>query len=170
MAQAKYNQIQALLNQESQALKFLHSANSSLAACTREIKEALSYSQWGVHSSSPLQTVADLSLFRHVGRRHVRTDGLKNGSSSRPIRMSDMMERNALSNAEGHAMQTGMFVQQAKFTSPQVQPIGEISIAHGYVLLPFVLLHSRVRLAQSCPTSSLTTYSPIWRSMVRPSR
>lgn len=48
MAQANYNQIQAVLNQESQALNLLHSANNALAACTREMKDALSYSQWGV--------------------------------------------------------------------------------------------------------------------------
>ncbi|KAJ6554489.1 hypothetical protein B0H19DRAFT_948367 [Mycena capillaripes] len=47
--------------------------------------------------------------------------------------MSDMMERNALSAAEGLSMQAQTCVQQAMIVSPQVQPIGEIKIAHGCV-------------------------------------
>ncbi|KAJ7767400.1 hypothetical protein DFH07DRAFT_880916 [Mycena maculata] len=48
MAQGRYNQIQAVLNKESQALNLLNSANSSLAACRRQVKEALGYSEWDV--------------------------------------------------------------------------------------------------------------------------
>ncbi|KAJ7146180.1 hypothetical protein C8R44DRAFT_598754 [Mycena epipterygia] len=48
--------------------------------------------------------------------------------------MSDMMERNALSAAEGLAGQTAVYVQQAMLASPQVQPIGEINIAHGSIM------------------------------------
>jgi hypothetical protein len=48
-----------------------------------------------------------------------------------------MMERNALTSAEGHASQAKMFVQQAMMTSPQVQPMGQITIAHGCVVLRF---------------------------------
>ncbi|KAJ7161037.1 hypothetical protein C8R46DRAFT_1284951 [Mycena filopes] len=44
---------------------------------------------------------------------------------------TDMMERNALSSAEGFAMQAATYVQQAQIADPQVQPIGEISIARG---------------------------------------
>ncbi|KAJ7751571.1 hypothetical protein B0H14DRAFT_2981176 [Mycena olivaceomarginata] len=45
--------------------------------------------------------------------------------------VTDMMERNALTSAEGHASQAKMFVQQAMMTSPQVQPMGQITIAMG---------------------------------------
>ncbi|KAJ7877986.1 hypothetical protein B0H14DRAFT_2712289 [Mycena olivaceomarginata] len=38
--------------------------------------------------------------------------------------VTDMMERNALTSAEGHASQAKMFVQQAMMTSPQVQADG----------------------------------------------
>ncbi|KAF7369822.1 hypothetical protein MVEN_00315100 [Mycena venus] len=48
--------------------------------------------------------------------------------------MSDMMERNALSSAEGYATQAQIFVQQAMMASPQVLPIGEINIAHGSIM------------------------------------
>jgi hypothetical protein len=48
--------------------------------------------------------------------------------------MSDMMERNALSSAEGLSLQAETFVQQAMLTSPNVKPIGQISIAHGCVI------------------------------------
>ncbi|KAJ6578810.1 hypothetical protein DFH09DRAFT_1148375 [Mycena vulgaris] len=48
--------------------------------------------------------------------------------------MADMMERNALSAAEGLAMQANMCVQQARMASPQVLPIGEINIAHGSII------------------------------------
>ncbi|KAJ7630079.1 hypothetical protein DFH06DRAFT_705926 [Mycena polygramma] len=48
--------------------------------------------------------------------------------------MSDMMERNALSAAEGHSMQAATCVQQAMIASPQVRPIGDIQIAHGSIM------------------------------------
>jgi len=48
--------------------------------------------------------------------------------------MTDMMERNVLSSAEGYASQAQILVQQAMMASPQVQPIGEISIAHGSIM------------------------------------
>ncbi|KAJ7938452.1 hypothetical protein B0H13DRAFT_2302009 [Mycena leptocephala] len=49
-------------------------------------------------------------------------------------RMSDMMERNALSMAEGLSLQVETFVQQAILTSTSVKPIGKINIAHGSIL------------------------------------
>ncbi|KAJ7607339.1 hypothetical protein FB45DRAFT_1040309 [Roridomyces roridus] len=48
--------------------------------------------------------------------------------------MSDMMERDALNTAEGHAKQAAMFVRQAQSVSPYVQPIGEVSVAQGSIL------------------------------------
>ncbi|KAJ7699331.1 hypothetical protein B0H17DRAFT_307243 [Mycena rosella] len=48
--------------------------------------------------------------------------------------MSDMMERNALSAAENLAMQTATYVQQATLASPNVNPIGQINIAHGSII------------------------------------
>lgn len=47
--------------------------------------------------------------------------------------MADMMERNALVNAQGNASQVEMLVSQATRASPQVQPIGRIDIARGSV-------------------------------------
>ncbi|KAJ7699332.1 hypothetical protein B0H17DRAFT_977813 [Mycena rosella] len=44
-----------------------------------------------------------------------------------------MMKRNALSAAEGLAMQTVMNVQQAILLSPEVQFVGDIQIAHGSI-------------------------------------
>ncbi|KAJ7270658.1 hypothetical protein B0H12DRAFT_1200332 [Mycena haematopus] len=96
--QNRYNEIQGFLNSESQAVSLLQSANVALQACSGQMKEALSYSQWDVFGGGAV---------------------------------SDMMERNALSSAEGHASQAQIFVQQAMMASPQVQPIGQISIAHG---------------------------------------
>jgi len=49
-------------------------------------------------------------------------------------RVTDMMERNALTAAEGYASQGKILVQQAMMTSPQVQPMGQITIAHGSFL------------------------------------
>ncbi|KAJ7153434.1 hypothetical protein C8R43DRAFT_885487 [Mycena crocata] len=48
--------------------------------------------------------------------------------------VADMMERNALSAAEGLSNQAATLVQQAMFASPQVQPIGEVRIAHGSII------------------------------------
>ncbi|KAJ7024888.1 hypothetical protein C8F04DRAFT_1130131 [Mycena alexandri] len=45
--------------------------------------------------------------------------------------VTDMMERNALTAAQGHASQAKMFVQQAMMSSPQVQLMGQITIGHG---------------------------------------
>jgi hypothetical protein len=47
-----------------------------------------------------------------------------------------MMERNALSMAEGLSLQVETFVQQAILTSTSVKPIGKINIAHGCVTCP----------------------------------
>ena len=47
--------------------------------------------------------------------------------------MADMMERNALVNAQGNASQVEMLVSQAIRASPRVQPIGRIDIARGFV-------------------------------------
>ena len=48
--------------------------------------------------------------------------------------MADMMERNALVNAQGNASQVEMLVTQAIRASPRVQPIGRIDIARGSVV------------------------------------
>ncbi|KAJ7222228.1 hypothetical protein GGX14DRAFT_428259 [Mycena pura] len=70
--------------------------------------------------------------------------------------LSDMMERNALSNAEGSAQQAATYVQQAMLSSSQVQPIGEISIAHGSILTDIVfdnvftdmMFHDKIKATQ----------------------
>jgi len=51
-------------------------------------------------------------------------------------RMADMMERNALRNAQANATQVEMLVDQAMRASPAVQPVGRVNIAQGYVLPP----------------------------------
>ncbi|KAJ6463524.1 hypothetical protein C8R45DRAFT_841233 [Mycena sanguinolenta] len=48
--------------------------------------------------------------------------------------LSDMMERESLDKAREQATRVQMFVQQAMMVSPQVQPIGEIGIAHGSII------------------------------------
>jgi stage V sporulation protein SpoVS len=48
--------------------------------------------------------------------------------------MADMMERNALVNAQGNASQVEMLVSQAIRASPRVQPVGRIDIARGFVV------------------------------------
>ncbi|KAJ7452055.1 hypothetical protein B0H11DRAFT_2288736 [Mycena galericulata] len=100
-SQQKYTEIQMSLNQEAQALSLLDYANKALAACRREVKDALGYSQWDMWGGGT---------------------------------MSDMMERNALSKAEGHAIEARMYVQQANMASPRVQLIGDINIAHGSIM------------------------------------
>ena len=50
--------------------------------------------------------------------------------------MADMMERNALVNAQGNASQVGILVNQAMRASPPprgVQTIGRLDIARGFV-------------------------------------
>ena len=63
--------------------------------------------------------------------------------------MADMMERNALVNAQGNASQVEILVSQAMRASPPprgVQPIGRLDIARGFVascilfLFPFLLI------------------------------
>jgi hypothetical protein len=46
--------------------------------------------------------------------------------------MADMMERNALVNAQVNASQAEMLVGQAIRASPRVQPVGRVDIAQGY--------------------------------------
>ena len=46
--------------------------------------------------------------------------------------MADMMERNALVNAQANASHVEMLVSQAIRASPRVQPVGRVDIARGY--------------------------------------
>jgi hypothetical protein len=57
--------------------------------------------------------------------------------------MADMMERNALVNAQGNASQVEILVNQAMRASPPprgVQPIGRIDIARGFVAI-FIFIY-----------------------------
>jgi len=45
--------------------------------------------------------------------------------------MADMLERNALRSAEVYASQAGMFVDQARRISPNIQFIPQVNIAQG---------------------------------------
>ncbi len=49
-------------------------------------------------------------------------------------RMADMMERNALTKAEQQVSAAGLLINQAKFMSPQVQPLPVVQIAQGSIL------------------------------------
>ena len=59
--------------------------------------------------------------------------------------MADMMERNALVNAQGNASQAEILVNQAIRASPPprgVQPIGRVDIARGFVpFYPAILFY-----------------------------
>ncbi|KAF8154213.1 hypothetical protein B0H34DRAFT_81316 [Crassisporium funariophilum] len=48
--------------------------------------------------------------------------------------MADMMERNALRNADSNATQVAMLVDQAMRASPKVQPVGRVNIAQGSMM------------------------------------
>ncbi|KAH9477103.1 hypothetical protein JR316_0011019 [Psilocybe cubensis] len=48
--------------------------------------------------------------------------------------MADMMERNALRNAQSNAFQVEMLVDQAVRESPAVQPVGRVNIAQGSIV------------------------------------
>ncbi|KAF8900432.1 hypothetical protein CPB84DRAFT_1815383 [Gymnopilus junonius] len=48
--------------------------------------------------------------------------------------MADMMERNALRNAQANASQVEMLVDQARRISPIVQPVGRVNIAQGAIV------------------------------------
>ena len=48
--------------------------------------------------------------------------------------MADMMERNALRNAQANASQAEFLVNEAKKFSSAVQPVGRVSIAQGFVI------------------------------------
>jgi hypothetical protein len=121
-------------------VNLLQSANTALLQCDSKIKDALGYSRWGAHLLPSLfilfLMLTGLSR-RYVGRRRVRSLSASKAKSDVHLgRMSDMMERNALSMAEGLSLQVETFVQQAILTSPSVKPIGKINIAHGCVTCP----------------------------------
>jgi hypothetical protein len=49
--------------------------------------------------------------------------------------MADFLERNALRAAQAHAHQAAMFIDQAKRIIPTIQPLPQIQIAQGWVLV-----------------------------------
>ncbi|KAJ7835927.1 hypothetical protein B0H14DRAFT_2795062 [Mycena olivaceomarginata] len=104
-AQDRYNEIQGFLNRESQAVGLLQAAEATLVLCNKNMTHALNYSQWDTYSSGVL---SDL--------------------------MTDLMERTALNGAEGDATQARILVEQAVQASPQVQPIGQLTIHHGSII------------------------------------
>ncbi|KAF7307876.1 hypothetical protein MKEN_01148100 [Mycena kentingensis (nom. inval.)] len=69
---------------------------------------------------------------------------------------ADLMERNALSEAQRKASQAAMLVQQAQHASPHVQPIGHISIAQGSIITDVVfdniftdmMFHDKIKASQ----------------------
>jgi hypothetical protein len=54
--------------------------------------------------------------------------------------MADMMERNALRDAQANASQAEFLVDQARKFSSAVQPVGRVSIAQGFVIQILLLL------------------------------
>ena len=71
--------------------------------------------------------------------------------------MADMMERNALVNAQGNASQVEILVNQAIRASPPprgVQPLGRLDITRGFVFHPFYFILLTLSLF-SFPYSSM---------------
>ena len=52
--------------------------------------------------------------------------------------MADLVERNALVNAQANAAQVEMLVGQAIRACPRVQPIGQVDIVQGSVAFSFI--------------------------------
>ncbi|KAF6749756.1 hypothetical protein DFP72DRAFT_912640 [Ephemerocybe angulata] len=76
----------------------------SMDKCQASVKEALSYSRYGVQMLTFQRSVAD------------------------------MMERNALTNATAQADQAQNFVEQARRINPVVQSVGHVNIASGSLM------------------------------------
>lgn len=54
------------------------------------------------------------------------------------LSMADLIERNALVNAQANAAQVEMLVGQAIRACPRVQPIGQVDIVQGSVAFSFI--------------------------------
>ncbi|KAJ7858674.1 hypothetical protein B0H14DRAFT_3447136 [Mycena olivaceomarginata] len=113
-AQARYSEIQSCFAPEAQALRLLRAADAALQLCSAQVQEATSDSHWGylrpVGASSHLQLLSKVSCVCSA---------------------DDNLERHELRVAQRHATQAEMFVQQAMMSCPNVQAVGEITIAHG---------------------------------------
>lgn len=80
-----------------------------------------------------------------------------------------MMERSALSTAQALAVQAQRLVDHARRISPQVEPVGRVTIADGSVTVFIIKIPSlnAENPALSSQTSFLTTIGPMRLSTVR---
>lgn len=139
----QHERIQATLNSESKAAELLARAIKAMEFTLRAMQEALGYSRYGSRflCSSSHDHFADEFPDMWGGGTYVVKDGLStciNSDDSR--RMSDMMERNALRNAQANASQAEYLVDQARKFSSAVQPVGRVSIAQGFVIRMLLFL------------------------------
>jgi len=133
----RHEKIQAILNSESKAAELLARAVKAMEFTQKAMQEALGYSRYGSrHScSSFYDHFADHFPDMWGGGTYVTRDRFStyiNPDGS--CRMADMMERNALRNAQANASQAEFLVDQARKFSPAVQPVGRVSIAEGFVI------------------------------------
>ena len=148
----RHERIQATLNSESKAAELLARAVKAMELTLRAMQEALGYSRYGslLLCSSFCAHFADQFLDMWGGGTYVTKDRFSTYTSpDDSCRMADMMERNALRNAQANASQAEFLVNEAKKFSSAVQPVGRVSIAQGCViqillfLFTLTLLHFR---------------------------
>ena len=136
----RHDQIQAILNSESRAAEILARAVRFMDSCQNSMQEALGYSRYGPFSFIPPCIIYWLRVVHKIC-------GVVEGVAlaywityllsifyfvTTFSTMADMMERNALVNAQANASQAEMLVGQATRASPRVQPVGRVDIARGY--------------------------------------
>ena len=149
----RHERIQATLNSESKAAELLARAVKAMELTLRAMQEALGYSRYGSRflCSSFHAQIADQFLDMWGGGTYVTKDRFSTcmNPDDNSCRMADMMERNALRNAQANASQAEFLVNEAKKFSSAVQPVGRVSIAQGCVirillfLFTLTLLHFR---------------------------
>jgi hypothetical protein len=140
----RHERIQATLNSESKAAELLARATKAMEFTLRAMQEALGYSRYGSRflCSSFHDPFTDQYPDMWGGGTYVTKDCFStyyiNPDDS--CRMADMMERNALRNAQANASQAEFLVDQARKFSSAVQPVGRVSIAQGFVIHILVFL------------------------------
>ncbi|KAJ2914006.1 hypothetical protein MD484_g6405, partial [Candolleomyces efflorescens] len=119
-ADKQYQQAQTLLNTESQASDLLSRAVTHMEKCQANVKEALVYSEFGMHS------------FIRIGSWALESKHTSFVLSRYNYKwMADLIERNALTNAKAQASQAQGFVEQARRINPIIPPLLQIDIASG---------------------------------------
>lgn len=136
-AYRKHEKLLGQVNAESRAAELLARACLVMDSCQKCMQEALGYSRYGAY-------IYEFFYFACIADK-VYVDMWGGGSyvfCTCPNvvcltyccdRLTDMMERNALANAQTHASQVEVLVDQAMRLSPAVKPVGRVNIARGYV-------------------------------------